>query len=44
MIRQRLVDPKRLLELFKEVEDSLYRYPAIDPNALRAAVTRLASR
>jgi hypothetical protein len=44
MIRQRLVDPKRLAELFNEVEDSLYRYPAIDPNALRAAVTALASR
>jgi hypothetical protein len=44
MIRQRLVDPKRLAELFKEVEVSLYRYPAIDPKALRAAVTRLASR
>jgi hypothetical protein len=44
MIRQRLVDPKRLAELFKEVEDSLYRYPAIDPNALRASVSLLASR
>ena len=44
MIRQRLVDPKRLAELFKKVEDSLYRYPAVDPNALRAAVAHLASR
>jgi len=44
MIRQRLVDPKRLAELFKEVEESLYRYPAIDPSTLRAAVARLASR
>ena len=44
MIRQRLVDPKRLAELFTEVEDSLYRYPAVDPKVLRAAVAHLASR
>ena len=44
MIRDGLVDPKRLEELFLEVEASLYRYPAIDPKSLRAAVTRLASR
>ena len=44
MIRDGLVDPKRLEELFLEVEASLYRYPAIDPKTLRAAVTRLASR
>ena len=44
MVRQRLVDPKRLAALFEEVEASIYRYPAIDPKALRAAVLRLASR
>ena len=44
MVRDGLVDPRRLVELFEEVEDSLYRYPAIDPKALWAAVERLASR
>jgi hypothetical protein len=44
MVRDGLVDPKRLVELFDEVEPSLYRYPAVDPNSLRAAVTQLASR
>ncbi len=44
MIRHRLVDPRRLAELFEQVEESLYRYPAVDPKALRAAVARLASR
>ncbi len=41
MIRDGLVDPERLKALFKEVEDLLYRYPAVDPRSLRAAVERL---
>jgi hypothetical protein len=44
MIHDGLVDPKQLARLFAEIEASLYRYPAVDPNALRAAVSRLASR
>jgi hypothetical protein len=44
MVRDGLVDPKRLLVLFEEVADLLYRYPAIDPPTLRAAVAQLASR
>lgn len=44
MIRDRLVDPKRLGALFQQVEPSLYRYPAIDPPTLRAAVSRIADR
>lgn len=44
MIRDGLVDPKRLLSLFEEVEQELYRYPAIDPPTLRRAVERLAAR
>ena len=44
MVRHRLVDPKRLAQLFHEVEASLYRYPAVDPRALRAAVERFANR
>jgi hypothetical protein len=44
MVRDELVDPKRLAELFDAVESMLYRYPAVDPPRLRAAVARLASR
>lgn len=44
MIRDGLVEPKRLGDLFAEVESSLYRYPAVDPATLRAAVSRIASR
>jgi len=33
-----LVQPDRLLQLFKSIEDSLYRYPAIDPPSFRQAV------
>jgi hypothetical protein len=41
MIRDGLVDPDRLRALFAEVEDLLYRYPAVDPRSLRAALERL---
>jgi hypothetical protein len=44
MIRDGLVEPKRLGALFAEIESSLYRYPAVDPPTLRAAVSRIASR
>ena len=44
MVRDGLVDPKRLLELFGRAEDQLYRYPAIDPARLRATVERFARR
>jgi hypothetical protein len=43
MIRNGFVQPKRLLTLFEEVEDQLYRYPSLHPPSLRAAVERLAS-
>jgi hypothetical protein len=43
MVRLGLVVPSRLLTLFEEVEDQLYRYPAVNPPSLRAAVERLAS-
>jgi hypothetical protein len=41
MIRDGLVDPDRLKALFAEVKDLLYRYPAINPRSLRAAVEQL---
>ena len=44
MIRDGLVDPRRLLALFEEAAGSLFRYPAVDPKSLRAAVERLAAR
>ena len=38
MLRDGLVEVDRLRALFAQVEDSLYRYPAIDAAALRHAV------
>ena len=35
MLDSGLIDPQRALELFDEVESQLFRYPAIDPAALR---------
>jgi hypothetical protein len=43
MVRDGLVEPQRLLTSFETVEQTLYRYPAIHPPSLRAAVERLAS-
>jgi hypothetical protein len=43
MIRNGFVEPRRLLALFEEAADQLYRYPALNPATLRAAVERLAS-
>ena len=41
MIERGLVEPSRLLVLFSRIEDHLYKYPAIDPTAFRAAVQEL---
>ena len=38
MIEEGLVERRRLLELFEEIEDELFRYPAIDPPSFRRAV------
>jgi hypothetical protein len=35
MIERELVDPGRALEYFAEIENDLYRYPAVDPGAFR---------
>jgi hypothetical protein len=43
MVRNGVVEPKRLLALFEGVADQLYRYPALNPSTLRAAVERFAS-
>jgi hypothetical protein len=42
MLDRGLVEKKLLLERFTEIEPALYRYPAIDPRAFRAAVERWA--
>lgn len=42
LVQQGIIEPKRLLSLFAEVRDELFRYPAIDPPTLTAAVERLA--
>lgn len=41
MVEAELVKPERLLKLFEGIEPELYRFPAVDPNDLRAAVESL---
>lgn len=41
MVRGGRVDPPRLLTLFGQIEDRLFRFPAVDPPSLRAAIERL---
>ena len=43
MIRDELVKPVRLLELFTEVESQLIRYPAVDAASHRERVLEIAS-
>jgi hypothetical protein len=42
MVDSGQVDPPKLLALFGEIEAELYKFPAVDPNALEAAVESLA--
>jgi hypothetical protein len=44
MIRRRLVEPARLLELLDRIEPDLPRYPALDPPSFRRAVEAVAAR
>lgn len=41
MVARGLVEPERLAELFAAIEPELFRYPAVDPAALRARVEQL---
>ena len=41
MIQRGLIEPRRLLELFADIEDQLYRYPAVDKTSFRHKVERL---
>lgn len=38
MVSSGLVEPDRLMTFFERIEPELYRYPALDPKAFRAAV------
>ena len=44
MVERGLVEPSRLLQLFSQVEDKLYKYPAIDAKSLKQAVEQFAKR
>jgi uncharacterized nucleotidyltransferase DUF6036 len=41
MIDSGQVEPQRLLDLYDEIEPELFRFPAVDPPALRAAIEAL---
>lgn len=43
MIESGLVEPVRLQELFEGIEADLYRFPAVEPDGLRAAVESLST-
>ena len=38
LMRRAFVEPRRLRELYEEIEPELYRFPAINPATFRAAV------
>ncbi len=37
MLKRRLVEPGKAMDLFARIEPELYRYPAVDPASLRKA-------
>jgi histidinol-phosphate/aromatic aminotransferase/cobyric acid decarboxylase-like protein len=39
-----LVDPRRLEELFEQIEPDLFRYPSLDAADLRAKLARTLGR
>lgn len=43
MVEAEQVEPLKLMQLYEEIEDQLYRFPAIDPSVLRTAVESLVS-
>ena len=43
MIERGLVEPSKLLKLFSDIEDELYKYPAIDAKSFRSAVEEFIS-
>lgn len=43
LIKENLVEPRRLANLFSQIEGQLFKYPAINPSSFRRAVDRVAS-
>ncbi len=41
MIHSKLIDPRRTLEYFRQIECELYRFPAIDPRSFRRTVEEI---
>ncbi|MEQ1643587.1 MAG: DUF6036 family nucleotidyltransferase [Pyrinomonadaceae bacterium] len=41
MFDRRLIEPAKLLSLFSQMEQNLYRYPAIDPKSFAAVVRQI---
>jgi len=44
LINSNLIESKRLLDLFSQIEDLLYRYPALDAASFRQAVESVIER
>jgi hypothetical protein len=44
MVSSGRVETEKLRELFEGIESELYRFPAVDPASLRAAVESLIER
>jgi hypothetical protein len=38
LFRSQLINPRKLMDLFSQIEDQLFRYPAINPSSFRRAV------
>lgn len=38
LFRAELINPQKLMDLFSQIEDQLFRYPAINPSSFRRAV------
>src|SRR5687768_291312 len=43
LLKARLIDPKKLMQLFSQIEDQLFRYPAVNPGVFRRAVKQVVS-
>lgn len=44
MLRDGLVEPEKLIALFKAVEPNLYKYPAIDPRSFERQVQKVVAQ
>lgn len=43
LLEARLIDPEKLMQLFSQIEDQLFRYPAVNPEVFRRAVELVVS-